>query len=1179
MLNDYNATPSLMYSRAGVGIKKQRFISLKSGKQESSSSFSSRRAFKSTFSTFDMKQVKQLTEHIAPESHVAPQRSHRVSPSKNKKSQKGISKNVSFVEPEVENGSKKSLRKIKRLRSRNPLVPSNLDNENCGRNVSNARTFKKSVTVSANPEPCYASKLHPAIAVITKTEVQFALANESLTTTDSNGVDSNVSSPRPDRPIPPSDAEAMGFNFNDDSDNLSGHQLSVKLQKQSVDLDNCGARSEHSADSPSLTGSNLASITNINCNNINNPTNQYQRSSDAVKSSDIIREEIRLRRSLFFGSPDIGSELRSNSRTSEHQEDYLNMNGYAKSTHFGFRQTTDRKFVSSSSQGLARFETSVSPSKSSGLARSTEMNLPKLYSVHNIQQQPNGHGLKSSQSVTHVTQTSKLPTFSSGSNIRSNASSTASIKTTNANQRCLYSRMPVQSLRSVKHVESTADDATGQWVSGNEFFKPRPTTNESKAAESRRETMPTRFGNGNSNGMPGCGIPGRKSSPESQTNNEIRRGSVYSSLGSKLPTYNSGVKKPVESVPFYMMNLYKNRNNPSSTSAVTLESKHGLPSSQSAGFSGVSTGVVKQRTIQYQSKIAEQSSNHGSPPSPLVRSSTYVKSTSPLAPDSNTPVIDSVHRVSDSPKSTRNEDNNGKNSMSTRKSLPMTGIPSPRTPRLRYSSPSDNKENCKNASPKGQHRSFAKTTVKKPLSRPPQEAMPVNFPLARDGSTSSSIVSTFSSEEHSSCGSGYATADADKAISDSEFLIDDEISDQPDLTLTFKDSSLILSPSSSGESLISCDLMLDYKDSSCSGLVPGDSVLLVDEPCLGGSGKESSGRKSNLRIETTSSSGVPQINMVNTTSANSSRRSLGSLQGQNGSISPIATSTPYSANKQLSKGSNLSGRGMPNQHPSHSGSRLILYQQNHSSSTGNIQRHGKYSGVPIPSASPAIETNVVENSSITENQLVGSSPGNTKLRAFNSRSPQRQSIGTPKSTSTKVPSPIVSSPKSVKHRRNEVTSNHHNKESQENLENSISPDSVSDNFIKEIVTEVVEYKNKLKELLTVLETNERDMSDKDEVIRKQQQEIEFWKSRYTEAVKKAYDDTDTEDSVISHNYEADSWHKEKQVTLRKDMVNSAVQTESNYPSRAAVTYPEEHDKMGQLVSFRIGRRSSSSNKN
>ena len=323
--------------------------------------------------------------------------------------------------------------------------------------------------------------------------------------------------------------------------------------------------------------------------------------------------------------------------------------------------------------------------------------------------------------------------------------------------------------------------------------------------------------------------------------------------------------------------------------------------------------------------------------------------------------------------------------------------------------------------------------------------------------------------------------------------------------------------------------------SSCSGLGVPDSVLLVEESSLVGSPKESKKSfKGGSGAATVTPIGIADHNMVNTTSANNSRRSVSAFQGRNGIVSPIptATSTPLTPSNKLSR--SLNNRSSQ----SNLQSDRLYHQQNNS---GHLPRRS--SGLPVPITPDSKD---VDSKISTENHhhLHGSpnhNNNNSRLRVFStSKSPHRQSFGTARNRT------LSPSPKALKQRAKEESTKV-SKESQERENsgpavNESSPDDGS--FIQDILLEVTEYKSKLKELLSVLETNEKELVEKDEVIARQKKDIEYWKGRALEG-EKSFEDSSCEDDSIIHRdeYNEDVWHKEIQLHRRKETVNSAAQTE------------------------------------
>lgn len=240
----------------------------------------------------------------------------------------------------------------------------------------------------------------------------------------------------------------------------------------------------------------------------------------------------------------------------------------------------------------------------------------------------------------------------------------------------------------------------------------------------------------------------------------------------KTTSANIAIRKPDETKPFYTIGLYQNRPKP-----IEVKSFGILQS----GFHGVSTGIVRQRTQQYQSKVAQNPNvvptsqtnlkesgsgtmmekkkiekgpvQHSTSPSPkkpgVIRSATYtIRKHGILQEGPPEPQI-----MSKSVGSSRMDADSRYLTWTVKKTGAMTGT--------RVADQQGHQNDDIGSESEGGPSSL--------LSH-------MGYPLQHNASEAST----------SSMGTNEDGIGDHVAISDSEYLIDDEISDQPDLTLTFK---------------------------------------------------------------------------------------------------------------------------------------------------------------------------------------------------------------------------------------------------------------------------------------------------------------------------------------------------------------------------------------------------------
>lgn len=222
-----------------------------------------------------------------------------------------------------------------------------------------------------------------------------------------------------------------------------------------------------------------------------------------------------------------------------------------------------------------------------------------------------------------------------------------------------------------------------------------------------------------------------------------------------------GIKKPEESKPFYTIGLYQNR-------PKTVESLKPF-----SGFHGVSTGIVKQRTQQYQAKAtdsirtnanlvdivekqndAHQQNKNTSPVKPgVMRSATYTIRKHAL-------VEDQREQITNKPTAKAKSDVDPRYlTWTVRKQSD-----------LRFYKPNSEIRNREHGMlQKGIESCPKEEQIERALLSPPG-----SYPLHPSGASTSSM------------GTNDDAIGDPVVISDSEYLIDDEISDQPELTLTFK---------------------------------------------------------------------------------------------------------------------------------------------------------------------------------------------------------------------------------------------------------------------------------------------------------------------------------------------------------------------------------------------------------
>ncbi|CAL8126680.1 unnamed protein product [Orchesella dallaii] len=698
----------------------------------------------------------------------------------------------------------------------------------------------------------------------------------------------------------------------------------------------------------------------------------------------------------------------------------------------------------------------------------------------------------------------------------------------------------------------------GKWVPATEFFEPptetvRPQTSPAVTRNSRRLSEPPRWPPGTVGNK-----LGKRQDPLPNDHTVERRGTIAfqprrvpvgqtggipkfakpvappserGATGFKGATSTSskiGIRKPEETKPFYTIGLYQNQRKPQQTQAAR---SFGVLQS---GFHGVSTGIVRQRTEQFQSKVSEtsksshntsqetqeanktekgnKSSRHGSP-SPgkpgVIRSATYTIRKHPT-----------VEQVSTSVE---------KESSGSSLVVDSKSDVDPRYLTWTVKKSSGTGANLK--------RSLISTTSEQ-----------LEDSISSESSMISSIQSRFTDSvgyplQHNASGTSTSSMGTNEdgvgdhvMISDSEYLIDDEISDQPELTLTFKDSSLILSPSSSGESLLSCDIMLDHLDHK-------------QERILG---------------ELTSDSAISDISSHKPTSQCSS--------DQISKLSDIKQPIIDEHTKVMGLRSSPSDTGSPSsvrtvRHPK-SPRRCVKTTPGYNSSRTARQTSGDATSIPRLTSSDfkSPVSNPVKSHTTPEKRLPSAKPNHVRtiLTGSASLSPINPNRSAKKDNS--VAGLTIENVNKL-HKQFEFVDSEYNAVDHDQNRLPVP-------LVDEILSEFQGLKDKLGELQIQLDTQERREREKDELIQRLTVEVKRLKSLVgEEPVTKPHHRNGSVIPILSENSNDISSPKECYINSL-NYENAAVQTENNNIFNRAVTYPDEDDKYGELVSFRIGRSSS-----
>ena len=376
-----------------------------------------------------------------------------------------------------------------------------------------------------------------------------------------------------------------------------------------------------------------------------------------------------------------------------------------------------------------------------------------------------------SQQLTYSSSTSLVPKLYSTDNINRNINEDSSevgiLKSRSLITVASYPA-PAQELSNLTSSQryrfpgpSTSSYGNG---SSNESWKPATEVFSTQSClerdlDSRRTTAPPKI---ISQRRHNFGIPSKiptipVTAAEVGSSDESRRHTLFG-WNSKIVPHSSGLQKPIPSKPFFMMGLYGSGKGPSPN-----------------GFQGVSTGVVNQRKLFYQSKMVEEKGGGAEPlkVTPLLRSSTWIKSQEDLPPpmglemnNSNVPKSFSTHSM-------------GKSMDTNIPTLSASGFKSHGIATVPHETDLLNVDESEllhvsahaeeiPADPPHHHKaeSDAISITSKGSS---------NFPMRNDGSGTSTTSLNRS-------GRSGSREREHNVISDSEFLIEDEISDQPELT-------------------------------------------------------------------------------------------------------------------------------------------------------------------------------------------------------------------------------------------------------------------------------------------------------------------------------------------------------------------------------------------------------------